>query len=496
MKKILAIVLCFVIFACSLVSCNGNTQNTESTTTTTTTTTTQKPPIDYPIEVDYSYEIVEGKKEPVQMTSQTITTLHVKTNKDPYDYLVGEDVIFTVVNRTTTQDAACEYFHVTLRYDGLGTTEDFYIDGSTGQFTLTTQIAEPGYVMMYVWACNGNKQPYANAEMACVGAGAQITEIEHTGDEPEDFDAYWKEKTDALLEISPDVLKFELYQSTNSYDIYNVRILAVDDSEFYQNSNIEKNKPHNYVSGLLAIPKGAAEKSCALKATFHGHGVGKAEVPSYVLDGKTIVFDIIAHSIDAVEENYDSLRWGVIGNYGINYQTETDPNNVYYNNMLLRNLQALRFLVSYFGEGGEGGNLWNGVDFELQGYSQGGFQSCATTALASNVGINITHAKISAPWLCDIGAYADPNTPKIKSNFWPVGDYEVLAYFDATFFAKRITCSAEVSVGLGDETTLPAGVTVLYNSLATEEKQLTLVQNKGHGSVSMAEKSYLVKFSK
>ena len=492
MKRILAIILCLTFFTAGLVSCGGNAQaSTSGTSSSSTTSSTQKPTVDYPIEVDYSYELVEPKKDPVQMTNDTKSYLHVKTDKKPYEYTVGEDVVFTVALRTFSgSGAACEYFHVTLRHDGTGKTEDFYIDGSTGSFTLTTQIAEPGYVMMYVWACNSGKVPYANAEQACVGAGAQLDEIESFGVEPQDFDAYWKAKTDTLLEIDPEILKFELYESRNGYDIYNVRILAVDDSEFYKGT-IEEGNPHNYVAGLLAIPKNAKAGECKLMATFHGHGVGAAAVPDYLMMNNTIVFDVIAHSIDAVEEDYDKMRYNVIGNYGIEYVGEDDPNKVYYNNMLLRDLQALRFLSSYFGSD-EGGNLWNGVDFEVQGYSQGGFQSCAVAALASNVGITLTHAKISAPWLCDIGSYSSYTTTKIKSNFWPKGTYGLLAYFDSIWFAKRITFSAEVNVGLGDETTLAAGVTILYNNLGTSDKKLTLIQNKGHGSISSAEKDYVV----
>lgn len=131
------------------------------------------------------------------------------------------------------------------------------------------------------------------------------------------------------------------------------------------------------------------------------------------------------------------------------------------------------------------------MDLKLEGYSQGGFQTVAVAALAEKVGVNVTYADIGVPWFCDMASYCTADSTAIASVNYPTGSYDVLAYFDASLFAKRVKCDASVLVGLGDEATPAAGVTILYHSLASENKSMQFIQNMSHIFTSPAKQVYV-----
>lgn len=497
MKKIIALILCILMLAVCFVSCkNDNDKKTSDSTSSTTDTKGNEPGIEYPIDVSVEC-VAEETENTVDISSlpkSTKISFGCFTDKDPYAYKVGEDVTFTLALQSGFNYVSCEQFKIKIRYDGIEEAKEITVSGETGRVRLVTQVAQPGFILVDVEACNGSGKAYSNAEVIHGGAGAEIEKLAHNGEEPSDFDAFWQKNIDGLLKINPDIIKFDKIEnympSNTTYDFYDVKILAVDDGDFFKGKDSER---HDYVSGIIAVPKNASEKSCGIYVPFDGHGVYASSADA-MLDGKTIVFDVLAHSIEANGDKYYYSKYkNLIGNYGIDYQDETDPENIYYKNMILRDLQALRFLVSYFGEGGEGGNIWNGTDVAIDGFSQGGFQASAVTALADKVGVNVTNVTIGAPWLCDMASYCTDGSTAIASVFWPKGSYDVLAYYDSSLFAKRIKCNAFVKIGLGDETTPAAGVTILYHNLGSSNKTLQLIQNKSHGYESSTKRVYTYK---
>jgi cephalosporin-C deacetylase-like acetyl esterase len=56
-----------------------------------------------------------------------------------------------------------------------------------------------------------------------------------------------------------------------------------------------------------------------------------------------------------------------------------------------------------------------------------------------------------------------------------------MAYFDAVFAAKRVTCPVSIdSAGLGDYVSPPSSLAVLYNCLSVPKK-IVWLQGKTHG---------------
>lgn len=484
MEKIIAIILIVVIIAILFVSCKVKDDAPQDDK--------KKYPVS--VTVDHTVEPTENTIDIDQLYGNSTMILSCITDKTPYAYKVGEDVTFTIALKSGASYVSCEKIKIKLRYDGISEPKELYVSGETGCVKLTTQVAQPGFVLIDAEACNASGKAYPNIDALHGGAGADLKELEHNGAEPADFDSFWQSNIDELLKIDTERIKFKKIEnympSRSNYDFYDVQILAVDDGYFFQEKGDMDR--HDYVSGILAVPKNAEAGSCGIDVTFDGHGVMVSSIPENLLDGRTIVFDVLAHSIEANEKAgyYTAYQYNVLNEYGLHYKSETDPQNIYYKNMILRDLQALRFLSEYFGGDGEGGNIWNGTDFKLEGYSQGGFQTVAVAALADKVGVNVTYVDIGAPWLCDMASYCTVDSTAIASVNYPKGSYDVLAYFDSSLFAKRVTCDASVMVGLGDEATPAAGVTILYHSLASENKSMSFVQNMSHIFTSPAMQVY------
>ena len=155
-----------------------------------------------------------------------------------------------------------------------------------------------------------------------------------------------------------------------------------------------------------------------------------------------------------------------------------DRETVYFKNMILRDLQAARFRMKYFGSD-EGGNLWDGKTIGTRGGSQGAFQATAVGALLHHFGIEPSFLIYNMPWLCDVGGATLEG--RYKSRFFP--EYtDALLYYDTTYFAKRIFCPAlEGVTGLGDTCAIPSATMSYFNALASSQKVITFQQNGVHG---------------
>lgn len=71
------------------------------------------------------------------------------------------------------------------------------------------------------------------------------------------------------------------------------------------------------------------------------------------------------------EDFYNDLYETTLSSYSTNKASD-DPAEVFYSYMVMRDLQAIRFVKLWFGESGE--NLWDGERLEVAGMSEGGFQ--------------------------------------------------------------------------------------------------------------------------
>ena len=240
--------------------------------------------------------------------------------------------------------------------------------------------------------------------------------------------------------------------------------------------NVYNGETDGIASGYLTYPtKASSSSKINLRVAFKGYSFSASD-PSY--QEGTATFSVCAHSIDCEKANSDPnyLKRQESKNTIFNKSSNSDKETAYFRGMILRDLQAARFMMEYFGEkgigDGKGKGMWNGTTFTATGGSQGAFQSIAVAALDKN----ITNLDISIPWMCDVKAA----NGRRKSDFIP--DYTAaLEYYDTTSFAHLITCKVKVSASLGDSICPMSGVVSFYNAL-TCEKIFIASQNASHSA--------------
>ena len=378
------------------------------------------------------------------------------TDKSALSYEIGEEMNMTVYLSTGTDLASCAQFAWTMKGDD-GKTSEGFAPGINGSVSFKTTLDTNGFVMITVKALDASGKEI-NENVRFSGAmGVHPELITQTHEEPSDFDAFWEKAIADMNAVSPEIIEMKEVSAQGGFKAYKMKIACVGNDKW---------TGETYVSGYLSYPEGASAGSLKMRATFQGYGVSS---PSVSCSDGYITFAVCGHSIEVGEDStyYTDLASGALKGHGWYATDNTDPNEVYFKYMLLRDLQALRFMKQYFGSDGNG--LWDGKTITLSGASQGGFQVIALAALDSDV----TSVNAGVPWLCDIGGYTDGK--KIKSSFQP--EYcDSIRYFDTANFAKRVKCPVSISAGLGDPLCPPAGVAAMYNSLTCPR---TLVFKQG-----------------
>ncbi len=382
-----------------------------------------------------------------------------QTNKDALSYEIGEEIIFDIALFANGELSSCARFDWSIVGDD-GQSSSGSELGATGTLSLKTSLQNNGFVMVTVKAMGADGKEIDEEIRFSGAAGVHPELLTITKEEPSDFDEYWEKAIEELDGVAPEIIEMEEIKGNSGYKAYKMKIACAGNTKW---------TGETYLAGYLTYPSNASPKSLKIQARFQGYGVNSTK-PSY--SGSHIVFTVCAHSIEQGEEDsyYNSLKSNELNKYGWYASENADPMNVYYRYMLLRDLQALRFMKEYFGSSGL--NLWDGDTIELTGSSQGGFQVIALAALDKDV----DYISAGVPWLCDIGASTDGK--RIKSTFRP--DFaEGLGYFDTASFAARIKCTVSISAGLGDTLCPPAGVAAMYNALNCP-KSITFGQNRTH----------------
>ena len=420
-------------------------------------------------------EATTGKQEEVKPTVD-IETVQAKnksligaTNKDAIAYAVGEEMTFTIRLDADGKTASCPQFKYILNADDGRTQEEKFVDGKSGVLTLKTKLNTPGFVHLQVTVCDKDGKPIDGVGKFDGGAAAGIADIRKKKAEPADFDAFWRGQLAKLDETAPELLEAkEVTSPKATHMVYAVKIKF----------GCENNVWGDYVSGYLSVPKNAKAESLALYVTFQGYGVADQTIEC--LSGR-VTLSVSPHCMEMGKPSwyYTQLEYGKLKDYGFKSDYNATRETVYFREMLLRDVQGVRFLKKYFGADGPDDRfkgLWSEKKgLILSGGSQGGFQAAAVSALEPGV----TQLILYIPWFCDVGGCGTDG--RQKSTFMP--EYtEALEYYDNVNFAKRITCPVYIeSAGLGDYVATPAGIASFYNNLtACPQKRIIFKQNFIH----------------
>ncbi len=418
----------------------------------------------------------------IESGSNKVAEIYATTNKDALTYRVGEEIIFHITLKTKDSIVGCDTFSWEAYTDD-GKNYTGSSSGLSGETYIKILATGKGFVRLKCYAEDSQgrliraveqSKEHNTAARPVFGAAVNLDEIgsEWGSREPEDFDAFWQTQVAVLDNVSPDLLAIETFEDKYpSHDLHRVKI------------NCDCSDTCNMVSAYITVPKNPKPGSLKIHMFYNGYGTndeyyGFRRLP--FTNNDTIYVTVFAHS---AELGHEDSYYSHLNNYG--FEGNEDPAKSYFRDMILRDIQALRFAEAYFGQ--DGLKLWNG-SVSVSGGSQGAFQAFAVTALCPEV----TFGGYDVPWMCDNSAVTYANGNLMGSIFRPT-HVDGLSYFDTVSFAKRIapTNQVNITVGLGDYVCPPSGIMALYRNLNCKVK-LTFTQGRTHAFAPVGADQYIL----
>ena len=367
------------------------------------------------------------------------------TTRDAVGYKCGEDIEFRLELSDGARRFGCPLFKWEM-YGDDGAKSSGMAPGESGTIDLHTTLAKPGFVHVIVTACALDGTPLPTIDKFEGGAGAEIDKIEQGTPDPDDFDEFWKGQLARLDEVEPRVLYMnEIDSGDPDYRSYDIRLECVGPMP---------------VSGILTLPRDAKPKSLRGRLGFHGYSFAVSNV---VRQPNTAYFQVNIHGINNFDKQsyYDEFSKAHAG-FGFDRNENKSPETCYFLYVILRDIQAARYLKSI--------PEYDGGGVLLDGGSMGALQAVSVAAhIDFAAGLNIY-----IPWLCDLGGI---KVGRLRG--WrPEPDAGVM-YFDTAIQAKRVTCPVEITCGLGDYVCPPSTEVVLWHNFKTQKK-ITFIQNMTH----------------
>lgn len=370
-----------------------------------------------------------------------------KTDKNALDYKAGETMKFTMTLREDGMTVAPEgVIRYTVEADGKAGTVTGELPANAPA-VVTAKCDVPGFVRLTAALYGKNGEKVTDCGNFDGGAGADVSFIRPATPLPADYDGYRQKLLDTALSVPPELIeKKELPSAREGFRLYDIKVASAGGAP---------------VSGYLTVPDGEAKLKC--KVGYKGYGVKYPE-PEYE-DGTAYLFTN-AHGFEngREPEYYEALERGALKDYGMSTYENARPETSYFYNMMIRAVQALRYMTTL--------DRWDGENLIAYGGSQGGMQAMNAAALCEKCSL----CDIFVPWMCDVAAKAKG---RIRCAAPPFA--RGLCYFDGANTARYIKCRTTVRAGLGDYTCQPSGIMAMYNAL-TCEKSISFRQNMIHTS--------------
>ena len=382
-------------------------------------------------------------------------------------YGPGQAAGWTITS--ASQSTSATLIQYIIRKNGVGEPEEQgTLELTSGSATIEYALTEPGAIHLSVRAPDipsaenvsngpgaGARRP-GNFRAAAARDGAifDATRIGPSLPRPEDFDAWWGEKLEALdaIPANPELEKVDV---------------GVEGVEYYKITldNINGTK----VRGQLARPAGDGPFPALMQFQYAGvYPLQRQWVTDRARNGWLILNDL-AHDMPIDDEAaIKTMADGPLRHYqAIGNSNREDS---YFLRMYLGDCRALQYLASR--------SDWNGQTLVVMGDSMGGQQSMAAVGLVGGQ-CGVTHMICHVPSGCDVGAAGNgramaypnwPNQPDI---------IQTARYFDPVNFASRIQAKTLISFGLFDTTSPPTGVLAAFNQIPAPKELLPLHSDHG-----------------
>ena len=384
------------------------------------------------------------------------------TDKSPLSYRPGETMTFTF----RADPGGVPLKGLFLRYHRRGD-DGKHASGKVPAdqpLIVKTSLDRPGFVNVDVvladkndnaMFCRAGSRRIRRPVGFFAGAAVEPEKLRDCG-EPADFDAFWARQRRRLDQVPfRENTSVKKVGTVGGVDVFAVSIPCVGRN----------------ATGYMTIPAGAAPRSLPIELDFFGYGA-RRQLPPRSAKKDRIVFSLNAHGQELGREDayyekfFRSIRSGKYG-YAFDPEQNKDPETAFFNGMALRVMRMLDYLKTR--------PEWDGKTLRAVSMSQGALQVMWAAALDPAV----TYADPSIAWCCDM---AGTEKAGRCHGSWRVKYVPALDYYDPVFMAKRIRkATVEIRrVSLGDYTSPPSGITILYNNLATPHKSIRFVQGSDH----------------
>ena len=392
------------------------------------------------------------------------TKFEISADRVDCTYAVGEAVRFSVL---ATDDAGAPLTSgtVTWSLDNYGSD---VIHASTGvnladgnPFQVSGSLPYAGFLRLNLKASDGSSRIWSVA--------VDPTHIVPGTSCPDDFNAYWSAAKAKLADEVPLDVQMTLVpaKSTGDYNYYKVSFATFGDQRVY---------------GFYTEPK---DTSKTYPAMVMVPGAGPYHNASWLGNGSrvSLMMNVLPFepSNDATQFTDDFNAWnakmmndfGVTGSYGAAGIAESREAYVFHSVLLGIN-RAIDWLAQR--------PRVNSSRICYYGGSQGG----AFGFLLMGLNDHFSRGAMYIPAMCD-HLSADRNRsagwPQLIANQTAAKRDAAKAnapYFDAVNFARNITASVRVAVGLSDTTCPPTGGWCAYNALASTDKFMLSVPGMTH----------------
>jgi len=273
---------------------------------------------------------------------------------------------------------------------------------------------------------------------------------------PEDFDAFWQRTLEEQAKVPLDL------QLTKVKDLDKVEVYKFNFAGLL----------HRRIYGYLTIPKDKTKKYPAV-LILPSSGEHRIQIPSFADEHGTpcvcMAINVTNLDVDLPEEQYDWRTW---------------PAPYLVTGILDREHYTLRFSYAGLVRAAEVLAARPEVqadDILCYGSSQGG----GLTLIAAGLYPHFKAAVANVPALCRLDWSFDywnpPYFPIAASAETRPMIANTLKYFDATQFARHITCPIWISLGLMDDVTPSMGVFCAYNAIPATKKNVLVQGFGGHG---------------
>lgn len=345
-----------------------------------------------------------------------------------------------------------------------------------GSETIEYTLEEPGFARLTAIGRSWRGEREYIKSIAV--AGCEPEKIEPVVTMPDDFDAFWQKGRERLAEIPLDYQQERIDHLCNeTHDVFKVSF-----------ENINNTRIHGY----LLVPRTGKEKYPGFVAVAPA-GVGKPR-EDFIEGGMNnisrdqaicLYMGVYGHDLGKPREfyrNYKSPDGGVRAATG-------EPQEYFFYRAILGIDRAISWLAAR--------EDVDDTHLVYKGNSQGGGMGLILTGLNKN----ITAASVNIPGLCDHVAFRAgrlPGWPQVlgRRRRRKMSDAEIekvaemLRYFDAVNFARKIDVPVIVSMGFQDTTCPPNTVYAAYNVIDAPKQIVTNPQDGHH--VSKAARSVFV----